>query len=69
MVEERGFRPGLEQGVIKKGDVLVDQNDVEWVVLSDPDPVSGEFRCGNEFGMGTGNVNIVVVKDAERQAV
>lgn len=47
------------------GEILVDQDGVEWVVITNPDPVSGEFRCGNEHGMGTGNVNVVVTRDPE----
>lgn len=49
---------------VHKGMVLVDQHGTEWVAISDPDD-TGRFRCGNEYGMGWGNVNVVVTKDPE----
>lgn len=44
---------------VRKGTVLVDQHGMEWIAISDPDE-AGEFRCANEYGMGTGNVKVTV---------
>lgn len=52
--------------LIRRGNSVVDQDGVDWLVVTDPDPVTGEFLCFSELGgRGTGNVHVVVVKDAE----
>lgn len=52
--------------LIRRGLSVVDQDGVDWLVITDPDPVTGEFVClSEECGRGRGNINIVVVKDAE----
>ena len=52
--------------LIRRGNSVVDQNGVDWLVITDPDPVTGEFLCmSEEGGRGKGNIHVVVVKDAE----
>lgn len=48
--------------LIFKGAILVDQTGTEWVAITDSDD-NGEFRCANESGMATGNVNMTVRVD------
>jgi len=52
--------------LIRRGNSVVDQHGVDWLVVTDPDPVTGEFLCLSEDGgRGRGNVKLVVTKESE----